>query len=226
MTINQVSTDTLLINFKNTISKENLSHIQNLYQSLRNLNDQNIIEIIPSYSTILIKYNILFYTFEALKELINSQTYVEKKIEVDNEIITIDVYYGKEIGLDLEHISNNTKLSIKEIIEIHSNKLYDVYTIGFLPGFGFLGEVDSRIATPRLKAPRKKVPKGSVAIADTQTAIYPNDSSGGWNIIGKTTYELFNKNNPIDSLSPLSIGKKIKFNPITKEEFLNQGGII
>jgi KipI family sensor histidine kinase inhibitor len=226
MTINQVSTDTLLINFKNKISKGNLSQVQNLYQSLLSLNDPNIIEIIPSYSTILIKYNILLYTFETLKDVINSQTDLDKNLEIDNETITIDVYYGKEVGLDLETIANNTQLSIEEIIQIHSNKIYDVYAIGFLPGFGFLGEVDPRISTPRLKTPRKKVLKGSVAIADNQTAIYPSDSSGGWNIIGKTTYKLFNHNNPIDTLSPLTIGKKVKFNPISKKEFLNQGGTL
>jgi KipI family sensor histidine kinase inhibitor len=226
MTINQVSTDTLLINFENTISKDNLSQVQNLYQTLQSLNDPNIIEIIPSYSTILIKYNILFYTFETIKGVVNSQTTLDKNLETDNETITIDVYYGKEVGLDLETIANNTQLSIEEIIQIHSNKTYNVYAIGFLPGFGFLGEVDPRISTPRLKTPRKKVLKGSVAIADNQTAIYPSDSSGGWNIIGKTTFELFNKTNPIDSISPLKIGKKVKFNPISKKKFLNQGGTL
>jgi KipI family sensor histidine kinase inhibitor len=96
--------------------------------------------------------------------------------------------------------------------------------MGFLPGFGFLGEVDTRIATPRLAAPRKKVPAGSVAIADRQTAVYPRASAGGWNIIGKTTHNLFDSG--LDSLSPLSFGKRVRFNPITKEEFLAQGGVL
>lgn len=121
-------------------------------------------------------------------------------------------------------MSIKTKLSVEEIIKIHSQKLYDVYAIGFLPGFAYLGSVDNRIALPRLATPRKQIPKGSVAIANTQTAVYPEQSPGGWNIIGRTTMELFDKN--LEQLSPLSVGNKVKFNPISKEDFLNQGGII
>lgn len=77
---------------------------------------------------------------------------------------------------------------------------------------------------PRLTSPRKTIPKGSLALADTQTAIYPQDSPGGWNIIGKTAMELFDKK--LSTLSPLSVGNKVKFNPITKIEFLNQGGVL
>jgi len=76
--------------------------------------------------------------------------------------------------------------------------------------------------TSRLESPRKKIPKGSVAIADTQTAIYPQNSPGGWNILGKTAFELFDKT--LESLSPITIESRIKFNPISKEEFLKQGG--
>ena len=121
-------------------------------------------------------------------------------------------------------MSLKTNLSIEEIIEIHSSKSYDVYAIGFSPGFAFLASVDKKIAIPRLSSPRKSIPKGSVAIADTQTAVYPQQSPGGWNIIGRTAMELFDKN--LEKLSPLSVGYKVKFNPISKEEFLSQGGIL
>ena len=84
--------------------------------------------------------------------------------------------------------------------------------------------MDEKISTPRLQTPRKNVPKGSVAMANNQTAIYPQNSPGGWNIIGKTAVELFDKNK--ENLSLINMGDKIKFNPISKEEFLFQGGII
>ena len=128
------------------------------------------------------------------------------------------------MGLDLEYMSLKTKLSIDEIIKIHSDKLYDVYAVGFLPGFAYLASVDERIALPRLSSPRKQIPKGSVAIADTQTAVYPQASPGGWNIVGRTAMKLFDKN--LETLSPFNVGDKVKFNPISKEEFLLQGGII
>ena len=111
-----------------------------------------------------------------------------------------------------------------EIIKLHTSKLYDVYAIGFAPGFAYLASVDEKIAIPRLDTPRKNIPKGSVAIANTQTAVYPQSSPGGWNIIGRTTFEFFDKT--IDELTPVKVGDKIKFNPISKDEFIKQGGKI
>jgi KipI family sensor histidine kinase inhibitor len=128
------------------------------------------------------------------------------------------------VALDLEEISIKTNLSIENIISLHSNKLYDVYAIGFLPGFAYLASVDEKIAMPRLESPRKVIPKGSVAIADTQTAVYPQNSPGGWNIIGRTAMELFDKD--LSSLSPFEVGYKVKFNSISKEVFIKQGGIL
>jgi len=182
------------------------------------------VEIIPSYTSIFISYDIFKYDFYTLKNLIEKNINLDFKTTFEEKIITIDVYYGLEVGFDLQRISEEKKLSINEIIEIHSNKLYDVYTIGFLPAFAYLAFVDERISTPRLQTPRKNVPKGSVAMANNQTAIYPQNSPGGWNIIGKTAVELFDKNK--ENLSLINMGDKIKFNPISKEEFLLQGGII
>ncbi len=87
-----------------------------------------------------------------------------------------------------------------------------------------MASIDEKIIVPRLESPRKVIPKGSVAIADNQTAVYPRNSPGGWNILGRTTFELFDKT--LDDLSPISIDSEIKFNSISKEKFLNQGGII
>ena len=142
----------------------------------------------------------------------------------EEKIITMDVYYGLEVGFDLEKISLEKSLSIDEIIQIHTSLIYDVYAIGFLPAFAYLGRVDEKLATARLSTPRTLVPKGSVAIADNQTAVYPQQSSGGWNIIGKTAFELFDKN--LENLSIFEVGNKVKFNPISNKEFLFQGGIL
>jgi KipI family sensor histidine kinase inhibitor len=226
MKINQISPNTLLIILGDTISKETHHKVQIVNSFLNSKDDSGIIEIIPSYTTVLVIYDILIYDFLTLQNYINSSIDFQNSIQFDDEIITVDVYYGLEVGFDLERIANINNVAIQDIIEIHSNKIYDIYSIGFLPGFGFLGDVDKKIATPRLNTPRKKVPQGSVAIADKQTAIYPSDSPGGWNIIGQTTKKLFFKNNPLDSITPLSVGKKIKFNPISKEKFLDQGGIL
>lgn len=224
MQIKQISFDTLIIYFENKISKEVSINVKTAYNSILNQNIEGLIDIIPSYSSILINYDFFKYEFKTLKRILEEKIVLDKSNEIIDEVLNIDVYYGLEVGFDLEEISKKTKLSIDEIINLHSHKFYDVYAIGFLPGFAYLGEVDEKISIPRLETPRKIIPKGSVAIANTQTAIYPQNSPGGWNIIGKTFFECFDKN--LKSLSPFKVGQKIKFNPISKEKFLAQGGIL
>ena len=218
------SVDSLVIYFGNEISEEIATKVQKAYLSLKSLNIEGIREIIPSYTSIYILFDIFKYDYSSFVEILKNNIDLDYQDNSVKEIINIDVYYGDEVGLDLNDMSLKTNLSIEEIIEIHSSKSYDVYAIGFSPGFAFLASVDKKIAIPRLSSPRKSIPKGSVAIADTQTAVYPQQSPGGWNIIGRTAMELFDKN--LEKLSPLSVGYKVKFNPISKEEFLSQGGII
>ena len=218
------SVDSLVIYFGNEISEEIATKVQKAYLSLKSLNIEGIIEIIPSYTTIYVLFDIFKYDYYSFVEILKNSIDLNYEDNRIKSIINIDVYYGDEVALDLQDMSLKTNLSIEEIIEIHSSKLYDVYAIGFAPGFAFLASVDKQIAMPRLSSPRKSVPKGSVAIADTQTAVYPQQSPGGWNIIGRTAMELFDKN--LEKLSPLSVGYKVKFNPISKEVFLSQGGII
>ena len=218
------SVDSLVIYFGNEISEEIATKVQKAYLSLKSLNIEGIIEIIPSYTTIYVLFDIFKYDYYSFVEILKNSIDLNYEDNRTKSIINIDVYYGDEVALDLQDMSLKTNLSIEEIIEIHSSKLYDVYAIGFAPGFAFLASVDKQIAMPRLSSPRKSVPKGSVAIADTQTAVYPQQSPGGWNIIGRTAMELFDKN--LEKLSPLSVGYKVKFNPISKEVFLSQGGIV
>jgi len=225
MRIELVSVDSIIIYFENIISKENANLIQNCYKKLKSQKNKAFIEIVPSYSSIMITYDIFIYEYSMIKDyLFELLDDIKINDNLEKIITNIDVYYGLEVGLDLEDMSNDKNLSIDDIVGLHSSIVYDVYAIGFLPGFAYMANVDKRLVTPRLKSPRKHVPKGSVAIADSQTTIYPQASPGGWNVIGKTTLELFDKT--LVNLSPLSIESKIKFNPITKKEFLNQGGVL
>jgi len=224
MDIRQVSTDCVLITFGNVISKDISLKVQNAFLNIKKLNSDGITQIIPSYTSILVGFDIFLYKYDDLKKLLeDTLSKSNTNVHLSNkEIIQIDVYYGLEVGIDLEKISIDKKISIDEIVELHSSKIYDVYAIGFLAGFAFLGIVDKKIASARLSTPRKKVLKGSVGIADNQTAVYPKDSAGGWNIIGNTTKQLFDKS--LKELSLFSIGKQVKFNPITKKQYLAQGG--
>ena len=224
MRFNIASVDSLIIYFGDSISEETSSKVKKAYNSIKALNLEGLIEIIPSYTSIFISFDIFKYDYESLKILLENSINLNIKENFEEKIIFIDVYYGLEVGLDLEKISFEKRLSIEEIIQIHSSKIYDVYAIGFLPAFAYLASVDEKIATSRLKTPRNQIAKGSVAIADTQTAVYPQNSPGGWNIIGKTAFELFDKK--LENLSIFEVGNRVKFNSISKEEFLSQGGIL
>lgn len=225
MQIKVASVDSVILYFGETISKEVSLKVKTAYRLLKDSSPDGLIEIIPSYTSILISYDVFKFDFNSIKKslekCLNDLTIIA---ENDSKIITIDVYYGSEVGLDLQRVASMTHNTIDEVIQIHSSKIYDVYAIGFLPGFAYLASVDESIVTPRLETPRKSIPKGSVAIADNQTAVYPQNSPGGWNILGRTTFELFDKS--LESLSLISIESKIKFNSITKEQYLAQGGSI
>jgi len=216
--------DSLIIYFGDKIDEQTTRKVKKTYLSLKALTLEGLIEIIPSYTSIFIQFDIFKYDYKSLKNLIENSINLNIKENFEEKIITIDVYYGLETGFDLQKISFEKKLTIDEIINIHTSKIYDVYAIGFLPAFAYLASVDERISTARLSTPRALIPKGSVGIADNQTAVYPQNSPGGWNIIGKTALELFDKN--LESLSIFEVGNKVKFNSISKEEFLFQGGIL
>lgn len=218
--------DSIIIYFGDKIDKKISDKVLLSFKLIKNSDLKQIIEIVPSYSSIYIQFDIFKDSHDTLYEKIQyiMQNDSSDNIEKNTNIVTIPVYYGKEIGIDLKRVADFNNLNIEDVIAIHSTKIYDVYTIGFAPGFAYMGEADVRIRTPRLKTPRKKIKKGSVALADAQTAVYPLDSPGGWNILGVTYIDMFNKG--IDGFSYLKIGDKVKFNPVTKDEYLKNGGLL
>ena len=217
------SVDSLIIYFGNEINEQTALQVKLAYDNIKGA--QGLIDVIPSYTSILVVYDIFTHSYDALCERlikqINSSTLTTS---TNSKLIQIGVYYGLEAGLDLPAMSEQHSLGVDEIVQIHTSQTYLVYAIGFAPGFAYLGSVNGKIATPRLATPRKLVQKGSVAIADTQTAIYPEDSPGGWNIVGKSTFNAYNKTLP--SLTPFAIGDKVQFVSISKQEFLQDGGVL
>ncbi|WP_456479089.1 5-oxoprolinase subunit PxpB [Nautilia sp.] len=207
--------DSLIIEFGDVISPKIHRLVMKNYEILK----PHFLEVTPSYTTILVKYGI-DRTYEDALEGIKSML-AENVDETDEtaEIVTIPAFYDESVGYDLKRVAEYHKISVKEVIKIHSSKIYDVYAIGFLPGFAYMGVVD--IPTPRIP-PRNEVAKGSVGIAGAQTGVYPMKSPGGWNIIARTYKEMFGEK--IDGFSLLKVGQKVKFEPVTKSEFINRGG--
>ena len=157
----------------------------------------------------VINYDNLTIDYQALKKNIESLLFeiidnYDKNVSND-KVLEIPVKYGGEFGPDLKIMSKKLNISEESIINIHSSATYRIYMIGFMPGFPYLGGLDERISFPRLSTPRIKVPAGSVGIAGKQTGIYPFESPGGWNIIGRTELSLFDVDaNPPSLLSNIS----------------------
>ena len=144
----------------------------------------------------------------------------EKKKTVDAtnaDIITIPVCYGGDLGPDIEEVANTNNLTIEEVIRLHSDAVYRVFMIGFIPGFAYLGGMNEKLSTPRKSAPRQQVPAGAVGIAGKQTGIYPLKTPGGWQIIGQSPIKLFDARRPKPSL--LTAGDRVSFKPIDRSGF-------
>ena len=166
-------------------------------------------DVYPTYKSLVINYDNLAIDYQALKKKIESLIFeiidnYDKNVSND-KVLEIPVKYGGEFGPDLKIMSKKLNISEESIINIHSSAIYRIYMIGFMPGFPYLGGLDERISFPRLSTPRIKVPAGSVGIAGKQTGIYPFESPGGWNIIGRTELSLFDVDaNPPSLLSNVS----------------------
>lgn len=225
MKVVSLSENTLVILFDQTISRQTADEVLKLRQLIDKELAGFVIDIIPSYTSIHLSFNlrkISHQNFVETIETLTQQVSETKHVNSEQKLIEIPIYYGEEVGLDLEDISEKSGLSIKQVIQMHSDKIYDVFTLGFAPGFAFLGSVDEPIAIPRKETPRLSVPQGSLGIAGQQTAIYPFDSPGGWNIIGRTPIDLVDYKQQPPCI--FEVGDSIKFKPITKSEFLKLGG--
>ena len=214
-----IAEDAATINFGNTISQELNNLIIQLSQQIENNNFIGFIECVPAYSSLTIFYNTLtvkqkyrdFLTaFEAVKNITEKELkLLDTKPKTDARHVEIPVSFDLKHAPDLESVAEINQLSCKEIKDIFLAETYRVYMLGFLPGFPYMGKLNKKIATPRKTTPRKHIPKGSVGIAGEQTGIYPLDSPGGWQIIGKTDTELFTPS--AASPSFLQVGDLIKF---------------
>jgi len=210
----------ILIEWPERIDENILQDIIRFKDQIYKNNIKVIVELKIAYNSLLIIYNTVCRNFENdvifLKKL-----YKTLKIEHDNvsNRWKIPVCYDSIFGIDLEAISKEKDLSVTEIINRHSKAFYTVYFIGFLPGFLYLGGLDKTIFMPRKMSPRLKVEKGAVAIGGNQTGIYPNESPGGWNIIGNSPVSFFDMNKEVPCFA--NPGDQIIFQSISFNEYKN-----
>lgn len=215
--------DAFIIYFADQTSPEISSQIQAAVSNIHSTMSDFIVDLVPSYASLLVIYDLdKTDPFEVRSRLRQAVSNLDGDTDSSGNLVTLPVYYSEESGPDLSVIAERANISIDEVIKIHQQSEYRVYAIGFAPGFAYLGEVDERIAAPRLSTPRQKVPRGAVAIADRQTAVYPAPSPGGWNLIGLCPTRMFNPEN--DPTMPVKVGDRVKFKSIQRQEFLDLGG--
>ena len=206
------------IEFGNAIDRSVNERVQGLFRSMRELKCPGILDLIPCYRSLLIQYDPWECSFERLLLMVEECLERPPGVEPGGaETLEIPVCYGGELGPDLEDVAAFHGLTADRVVELHSAPVYYVYMVGFAPGQPYLGGLDERLITPRRKEPRKKVPAGSVAIADQQAGIYAIESPGGWHLLGRTPLKIFD----LGRADPfyISPGNKVRFKPISKEEF-------
>jgi len=217
--------DTVTLHFGERIELALVNPIQQAAQALRQQLGARLLDVVPSYTSIMLRYNLLKDDLASLMAdvapLLNNLS-TSTSSQLATNIIEIPVWYDTKVGPDLPRIAELAGITEQQVIELHSNQSYQVFAIGFAPGFAYLGEVPEQLAAPRLATPRIKVPAGSLGIADTQTALYPLASPGGWNLIGRTPLTLFDpKREPV---SLLNAGQQVKFRAIDFAEYQALGG--
>lgn len=166
-------------------------------------------DVVPSYGSLTVHYDPRTISYadvrkRVLSVRINEESGASSEREVSTH--TIPVRYD---GEDLADVARLTRLAIDEVTRIHSNAEYRVFVIGFVPGFAYLGPLDSRLVLPRRESPRKRVPAGSVAIAENQTGVYPSETPGGWHLIGRTDLKMFDSSRAQPSM--LAVGDRVRF---------------
>lgn len=219
MDIVPIGDQALSVRFENVISPSVNRKVHRLFEALKKEQPAGISECVPGYRALTVYYDPLQVQYEYLHELIRYVfVRMDEETEAPMKTYYLPVCYDVSFGHDIERLALENKLSVDEVVELHSSSSYFIYMLGFTPGFPYLGGLDERLHTPRLETPRAKVEAGSVGIADAQTGVYSIDSPGGWNIIGKAPVSLFNAAN--DEPALLTPGHLLRFEPVEYEEYI------
>ncbi|MBW1732198.1 MAG: 5-oxoprolinase subunit PxpB [Deltaproteobacteria bacterium] len=208
----------VLVELGDEISPEVNRRVREFYAIILENPIEGLLEIVPAYRSFLIIYNPLKIDLFMIKTKMEALKKKIGKIKIpEPKTVEIPVVYGGKYGPDMEWVAQYHKISIEQVIQLHTGTTYQVYMIGFMPGFPYMGELPEGLATPRRETPRTVIPQGSVAIAQTQTGIYPAESPGGWQILGRTPLKLFNPLHSPPTL--LEMGDLVQFFSIGEEVF-------
>ncbi|HDS1737034.1 5-oxoprolinase subunit PxpB [Pseudomonas sp. BP8] len=215
-----VAIDSLMVRLFDAIDEANMPWILAASQRLNSAFGQHLVDLVPSYTTLMVQFDLSPAQARALID--QALAGLQPDTGSTGRRHEIPVWYHSSVGPELPLLAARAGMSEAEVIRLHSEREYPVFALGFAPGFGFMGLVDERLASPRLSTPRKRVAAGSVGIAERQTAAYPAVSPGGWNLIGRTPVRLFDRER--DGYSLLQPGDRVRFVAIEHAQFIDLGG--
>ena len=221
--IEVVAIDCLMVRLFDLIAEANMPWMLAATQRLREGFGSALVDLVPSYTTLMVHYDLTALSPAQARELIGQALAdLQPQAQGSGQCHVLPVWYDLSVGPELTLLSQRSGLSVDEVIRRHSAHEYQVFALGFAPGFAFMGLVDEILATPRLNTPRKRVAAGSVGIAERQTAAYPVVSPGGWNLIGRTPAKLFDRER--DGYSLMQPGDTVRFEAVDHAEFIHLGG--
>lgn len=208
----------LLMEFGDAIDPTVNQRIRAVVLALEADPPRGLVEVIPTYCSIIVVYDPWLINPEILTPILSAMNNCLEETRIpEPETTVLPVCYDPLLGPDIEGLAKLHNLTIQEVVDLHTAPLYPIYMLGFTPGFPYLGGLSEKLYTPRLDSPRKKVPAGSVGIANNQTGIYSIESPGGWRLIGLCPIRIFDpeRKNPI----LLKAGNLLKFQAIDLETF-------
>nr|WP_086937840.1 carboxyltransferase domain-containing protein [Thaumasiovibrio occultus] len=215
MNVSFVGENSLLFRFADDIDLSLPPKIALLANALTDQFGESLRDLTPSYTTLLVEFQPM-QDPAAIIQFANSVSLLPKDTANTADIVAVPACYDQHVAPDLLATATALKLNVDTLIERHANQVYTVAAIGFLPGFPFMASLDASLILPRKTSP-VIVPAGSVAIAESQTAIYPCQSPGGWHVIARCPQPLFNHQDP--RLSLLKPGDRVRFTPISYDEY-------
>jgi len=221
--IEVVAIDCLMVRLFEVIAEANMPWMLAATQRLRSGFGTALVDLVPSYTTLMVHYDLTALSPAQARGLIDQAlTDLQPQAQGSGQCHVLPVWYDLSVGPELSLLSQRSGLSVEDVIRRHSAHEYQVFALGFAPGFAFMGLVDEALATARLNTPRQRVAAGSVGIAERQTAAYPVVSPGGWNLIGRTPAKLFDRER--DGYSLMQPGDTVRFAAVSHAEFINLGG--
>jgi inhibitor of KinA len=209
----------LIINLADEISDSSrlLARVLSAAETIERAKLSGVVDVTSSYESVAVFFDLTHVEPDIEDKIRTLIASAGVRVSGKKRRVEIPVCYEEEFALDLERVANHTSLTPDAIVALHSSADYTVACIGFMPGFPFLAGLPQQLCVPRLESPRTKVSAGSVAIANAQAGVYPLESPGGWNVLGRTPVQLFR----VDESPPtlLRPGDRVRFRRITRAEF-------